>query len=182
VLERVIAAGQGGQGLMFTGKLIASAMMRKCPHVTFMPSYGAEVRGGTANCHVKISSAAIHSPIVEEADTLIIMNRPSLARFAERLRGGGRLFLNTSMVDAGLAPEGTETVAVPATQIASDIGDVRVANMVMLGAYNAVGGWMEPDLLRDALEAMTKARAGLLELNLDAVRRGAASVEPKRHG
>jgi 2-oxoglutarate ferredoxin oxidoreductase subunit gamma len=177
VLERVIAAGQGGQGLMFAGKLLAAAMMQKEPHVTFMPSYGAEVRGGTANCHVKISSSPIHSPIVEEADTLIIMNRPSFKRFAERLRADGRLVLNTSMVDGGLVPEGMATVAVPATEIASDIGDVRVANMVMLGAYNAAGGWMEPDLLRDSLKAMTKARAGLLELNLEAVRRGAACVE-----
>ena len=177
MLERLIAAGYGGQGLMFTGKLIAWAMMNRGFQVTYIPSYGAEVRGGTANCHVVVSSERIHSPIVEEADSLLIMNEPSLARYADTLAKGGRIFLNTSMVAADKVPAGRTVVAVPATEIASSLGDVRVANMVMLGAYNAVKELLSLEALRGAVENATgsKGRA-MLDTNFAAVERGAAAV------
>ncbi len=131
--ERVILSGSGGQGLMFIGKLFAQMGMDVYPHVTFMPSYGAEVRGGTSHCRVILSEEAIASPVVEIADSLVVMNQPSLDRFLPALREGGRAIYNASMVQP---PAGSvAATGVPATEWALEMGDARVANVIMLGAY-----------------------------------------------
>jgi len=132
--HRVIIAGAGGQGIMLLGKVLAQAAMREGRFVTFLPAYGAEVRGGTANCMVVISDAQIGSPLVPEADSLIVMNEPSLARFAPRISKNGTIFINSSLVpEEAPAPEGS--LRFPFTGISIGLGDIRVANMAALGCF-----------------------------------------------
>jgi len=171
--ERIIFAGSGGQGVMTLGKVLARAAMVRDLHCTYLPSYGTEVRGGTANCQVTIADEAIYSPLVEEADTLFAMNEPSYKRFRPRLRSDGLLVINTSM--ATPEPEtDSDAVAVPATEIASDLGDVRVANVVMLGAYNRRRRLVPDDLLFEQVSHAFGGLTGrLLDLNKAAFAAGA---------
>ena len=174
--ERVIMAGFGGQGMMMMGKLLAGVAMRQGKEVTFFPSYGAEVRGGTAHCHVVISDEPIYSPIVEEADTLIVMNQPSYDKFQPRLREGGLILLNSSMAetDDALADTPPDTcLRIPATEVADEIGNVRVANAVMLGAYAASRGLLPAEAVLAGLESeMVGRKAHLLDVNRAAFRKG----------
>jgi 2-oxoglutarate ferredoxin oxidoreductase subunit gamma len=145
--ERLIISGFGGQGIMFLGKLIAWAAMRENKFVSFMPAYGAEVRGGTSHCAIVISDKEIASVAFDEIDTLIAMNSPSVIKFIPKLKKGSELFINASMVSraplgaikggAGLAPKikGVKVHLLKFTDIASGLGNVRTANMVALGAY-----------------------------------------------
>jgi 2-oxoglutarate ferredoxin oxidoreductase subunit gamma len=156
--------------MMFIGKLLAQAGMENGSNVTYFPSYGAEVRGGTANCHVVISSEEISSPVVETADTLIIMNQPSFAKFAPRLTPDGTLFANSTLVDPG---DDGRALRIPATRTASDMGDVRVANLVMLGAYNALKGFFSPELVLECLKkSLTGAKQKMFDINRDAFEQG----------
>lgn len=131
--HRTIIAGAGGQGIMLLGKVLAQAAMREGMFVTFLPAYGAEVRGGTANCMVVISDAQIGSPLVQEADSLIVMNEPSLARFAPRISKKGTIFINSSLVSEETFAPGS--IRFPFTGISIGLGDLRVANMVALGCF-----------------------------------------------
>lgn len=174
--ERVIIAGFGGQGIMMMGKLAATVGMHAGREVTFFPSYGAEVRGGTAHCHLVLSDEAIYSPVVERADTLIILNQPSYDKFRPRLKPDGLLLLNESMADTDAAVEegcNVTCVRIPATQLANELGDVRVANVVMLGAWSALRGWLSPESIIADLEAqMTGRKAHLLDANRAAFAKG----------
>lgn len=131
-LERVIFSGYGGQGLMFIGKLFANMMLNKVAHVTFFPSYGAEVRGGTSNCQIILSSQEIASPVVETADSLILMNQSSVDRFLPCMADTGTALINSAMA---VTPDRPNVYGIPATDIAQEAGDIRSANVVMLGAY-----------------------------------------------
>jgi 2-oxoglutarate ferredoxin oxidoreductase subunit gamma len=171
--ERVIMAGSGGQGLMLIGKLLAHVVMREGKHVTFLPSYGTEVRGGTANCHVVISTEEIFSPFVEEADTLLIMNQQSYDKFKSILRPGGTLLVNSSMVHPAAAADGADLIQIPATECASELGNVRVANMVMAGAYNALKNLVQTaNLLAELQATLAGKKAALFEINKKALERG----------
>jgi len=176
VTERIIMAGSGGQGMMLIGKIVATAAMEQGLETTFFPSYGAEVRGGTAHCHVVVSDAPIHSPIVESADALVLMNQPSYEKFRPRLREGGLLLLNTSMARLSESLERSNRVLrleVPATAMADSLGNVRVANVVMLGAYMGARALLSPDVVFRELEReLSGAKASLLEVNRMAFRRG----------
>jgi len=132
--ERIIIAGSGGQGILLLGKVLAEAAMREGNFVTWMPSYGAEVRGGTAHCMVVISDDEIGSPYIETADTLIIMNAPSLARFKNRLKRKGLLLVNSSLAPR-TAGKNVSLVHQPFTDIALRLGNIRIANMVALGCF-----------------------------------------------
>ncbi len=180
--ERAIMAGFGGQGMMLLGKMLAHAGMIDGLEVTFFPSYGAEVRGGTAHCHVILSDAPIYSPIVEHADTLVLMNQPSYEKFRPRLRNGGHLLLNTSMVDADrdtAHEQAAKTVLLPATEEANALGNVRVANVMMLGAYVTLWHPVSEDAIMAVLEEKLGSRkAHLLEVNRRAFRRGAELAAP----
>jgi len=170
--ERMIFAGAGGQGLMTLGKLVALSAMREGLQVTWFPSYGAEVRGGTAHCHVVVKDSEIFSPLVEAATALGIMNKPSFEKFSPRLADGGLLALNTSLVEPPESWNG-ELLAVDATGVANELGEIRSANMVMLGALNARKALFSDETLEGALEEfLGKRRSGLLEVNLAAYRRG----------
>ncbi len=169
--HRMIFAGAGGQGLMMLGKILAQAAMDAGLNVTWYPSYGAEVRGGTAHCHVVVSEGRIFSPLVERASALAIMNEPSLERFLPRLRQAGLLVLNTSLAEAPGASNGA-IIAVPATEIANELKDIRIANMVMLGALNAALDIVDDEFVVEAIEAFLPGRGHLAGLNREAYERG----------
>ena len=173
MLERAIMAGFGGQGLMFMGKLTAKVMMDEGMSVTYFPSYGAEVRGGTANCNVIVSSDEIASPMVELADTLVVMNQPSYERFKTRLQPDGVLIINSSLIEAADPPPAKIVLEVPATQMASDLGDVRCANMVMMGVYNVVRDFVPFDNLIEHMKAaFGERKSKIWDLNAKAIEAG----------
>lgn len=178
MIERMIMAGWGGQGLMTLGKLIANVGMLEGLEVTYFPSYGAEVRGGTANCQVILSNEPIYSPIVEHANSLVVMNQPSYDRFRPQIVDGGLLVLNSSMVTEEQPGNELDVVRVPATDMAVKIGDIRVANMVMLGAYCAKRNALAADKIRAYLKTIfTGPKAALVEPNVTALERGRAAVD-----
>jgi 2-oxoglutarate ferredoxin oxidoreductase subunit gamma len=174
--HRIIAAGFGGQGVLTIGKLVCYAGMAQGRIVSYLPSYGAEVRGGTANCQITISSHDIYNPLVEAPDSLIILNELSLERFLPRLRPGGLLVVNTSAVEMERfdLPESIQVLPVPAVKLAAELGEVRVANVVMLGAFAGRTGLVELDSCRSAIRKVLGGRkAGLMEVNIQALQRGA---------
>lgn len=169
--ERMIFAGYGGQGLMMLGKVMALSAMMEGKNVTWFPSYGAEVRGGTAHCHVVVTDDQIYSPLVETATALVIMNGPSLKRFSPRLADGGTMVLNTSLAEPSDDLNGS-LVSVPATDIANELGNIRVANIVMLGALNAARPIVDDATVEKALRESLKGKEQLVEVNLAAYARG----------
>jgi len=171
--EKVILAGLGGQGMMLLGRLIAQAVMHEGKNVTFFPSYGTEVRGGTAYYHLIISQEEIFSPVIEEADTLIMMNLPSYLKFKGFLKPNSSLFLNSSMIDKIDAPGNIDIFRIPATEIANDLGNVVASNMVMLGAYNAVKKMISiPTFLSCLQKVLQGKKAPFFKVNKLAVERG----------
>ena len=177
MVERMIMAGWGGQGLMTLGKLVANVAMTDGLEVTWFPSYGAEVRGGTAHCQVILSDEAIYSPMVERADTLLLMNQPSYDRFRPRIADDGLMVINSSMAQDTQPGEGYAVVYVPATDIAVELGDIRAANMVMLGAYSALRDALSEQSIRAYIQSIfTGRKAALAELNLTALDRGRAAA------
>jgi len=173
--EEVIIAGFGGQGIMLAGKLLAQTAMKRGLEVTYMPSYGAEVRGGTANCMVVIAEGEIASPLVNKPDSLIVMNKASLTKFAPRLKSGGLLVMNSSLIDS--EPELAETidvVAVPADELAVELGNPKSANMVAIGAYLQKRGLFGPDAAAACLaETIARRYHHTLPVNTKALHRGA---------
>jgi 2-oxoisovalerate ferredoxin oxidoreductase beta subunit len=169
---RVKIAGFGGQGVLFAGVILAEAGMRAGRHVSWLPSYGPEMRGGTANCHVVVSERRIGSPLVSEAEVLIAMNRPSLEKFQQEVRPGGVILYNRSLISGVALREDVRIVAVPATEIAESVGSAKVANVVMLGAYLACAGFLPEETILGALNEKAKSRKELAELNAKALRAG----------
>lgn len=168
--ERIIIAGSGGQGIMLGGKILAQAAMLEGKFVTWLPAYGAEVRGGTAHCMVVISDEEIGSPYINKTDTLIIMNQPSLARFKNRLENNGLLIINSSMVEAGAEIKASKY---PFTDIAVELGNVRVANMVALGFYLAKKNTISLKNILRVMKMMAPAgRDDLLRINQKALDKG----------
>ncbi|HUU43695.1 MAG TPA: 2-oxoacid:acceptor oxidoreductase family protein [Planctomycetota bacterium] len=173
--ERMIFAGFGGQGILTIGKLLAACAMQEDRHVTFFPSYGSEVRGGTAHCHVVIADEPIASPLVEEATTLLIMNEPSLNRYLPQLGSDGLLVMNVSMIGRRPKLESGRMLKVPATELAGEIGDIRVANTLMLAALNEARTLVRHETLHDLLVgALSGRRAKTLPANDAALEKGRA--------
>ena len=171
--EDLLIAGFGGQGVIFAGKLLAYAGLREGKEVVYFPSYGAEMRGGTANCTVIISTSPIASPIVSSPLNAIIMSQPSFLKFFPRVKKGGRVVLNTSLVRNELNRNDVEIIKVPANEIAEDLGSSRVANMVILGAWVKRSGVVSLDSLIQSLgEVLSKDKIDLLSLNERALRKG----------
>ncbi len=172
--QDVMFAGFGGQGVLLAGKLLAYAGMLEGKHVTWFPSYGAEVRGGTANCTVIISSDVIGSPVVQNPSAMLIFNEASFKKFEKRIKQSGSLFLNTSLVQERPTRTDITRIEIKANQIAEDLGDIRIANMVMLGAYLKKTGVVALESVLAALKQVLPARRhSLLPLNETALRRGA---------
>jgi 2-oxoglutarate ferredoxin oxidoreductase subunit gamma len=172
--QDVMIAGFGGQGVLMTGKLLAHAGMLEGRHVTWFPSYGAEIRGGTANCTVVIADREIGSPVVPNPSAMLIFNEASLVRFERRIRPEGILSLNTSLVPARPTRPDISTMEIRANEIAEEIGDSRVANMVMLGAFLQRTGIASLEAVLAALrQVLPPRRYALIPFNEAALARGA---------
>lgn len=170
--EEIICAGFGGQGIMFLGKLIAFGAMHKGFKVTWMPSYGAEVRGGTAHSMVVISNEEIASPVVSLCDTAVIMNRPSFDKFLFRIRPKGVLILNSSLADTKSDRKDINIFKIPMTDIAHNLGNVRVANMVALGVYLKKKRLFSKDIIIEGIKKAFPEDKELVSLNIKALEEG----------
>lgn len=175
MLEEILIAGFGGQGILSTGQLLAYAGMEEGKHVAWIPSYGPEMRGGTANCGVTVSDTPISSPLVTEPTCLIVMNQPSLEAFAPNVVSGGLIIINSSLVENRVGRRDVRVVAIPANEIAEELGSSRVAANVLLGACIALTGVVA---LESAVAALAKVlpprRHNLIPVNRSALERGAA--------
>jgi len=173
--ERIVIAGFGGQGVMALGQLLTYSGMIEDKSVSWLPSYGPEMRGGTANCNVIISSEAVGSPVVVDSTSAIVMNRPSLDKFENLVVPGGRLFINSSLIDRKCTREDIEVYYIPANEIANDLGNPRIANMVMLGAFlEATKAVTVDSILNKAFTAVFgENRVHLMPINKEALEKGA---------
>lgn len=172
--ESVIMAGYGGQGILLMGQLLCYAGMREGLHVTWMPSYGPEMRGGTANCTVILSTERIGSPVTRYPSSVIAMNKPSLDRFESTITPGGLLIVNSSLVNKDHFRPDLQVVRVPANKIAEEIGSLQVTNMGALGAYIVAKKIVSLEAAIAALPRMIPAhRQELLPINEKALRQGA---------
>ena len=170
---KVIMAGFGGQGVVLMGTLLSYSAMVEGKHTTFFPSYGAEMRGGTANCSVVVSDDEIASPVVNQPDCIVAMNIASLEKFESRVRPGGTIFVNSSLIDRKVERDDVDEVRIPANDIAEELGNARAANMVILGGLLKKTGAVKVDAVIGCLEKVLSERAmALLDLNKKALRRG----------
>ena len=180
--EEAVFAGFGGQGIMVMGKLLAWAAMREGLKVSWMPSYGAEVRGGTAHSMVVISDEMIPSPVVSHPTACVVMNRPSLDRFEELLKPNGTLVMNTTLIDKPTTRNDISVLKIPLTQMATKLGNVRCANMIALGALNSKLKAVSLKALIESLkEVIPPYRHSLLPINEEALKEGTRLVTSSRY-
>ncbi len=173
--ERIIVAGFGGQGVMMIGKLLAHAGMIEGRNVSWLPSYGPEMRGGTANCHVIIADGMIGAPVVTEATCVMAMNLPSLEKFEARVEPNGLLLINSSLTPAHSTRDDARALEIPVNDIANAQGSLKVANVVMLGAYLALSGAVKEETILGVIEEMLgKTKRHLLDINVKALHEGMA--------
>jgi 2-oxoglutarate ferredoxin oxidoreductase subunit gamma len=170
----VIIAGFGGQGVLFGGQLLAYAGLDEGKHVTWIPAYGPEMRGGTANCTAIISDEEIGSPLVRYPAAIIAMNRPSLDKYENQVKPGGLLVVNSSMLDRPVKRTDIRVVEVAAAEVAEKLGDKRMTNMVLLGALLANLPVLPLSAIENALTAhLPERHKRLLPKNFEALREGA---------
>ena len=172
MLVKTLISGFGGQGVISMGLTLAQAAMAEGRHVTYLPSYGAEVRGGTANCTVAISDEEIASPIASSPDFVIAMNRPSLVRFQNQIKSGGVLFMNTSLIKTDTSRDDIKVVRVDADDMAKELGSARSANMVMLGAFIKKSGIGSLEGILEGLKIGLKNKTKLIAINEKAINAG----------
>ncbi|HWR09513.1 2-oxoacid:acceptor oxidoreductase family protein [Sporomusa sp.] len=170
--HEIIMAGFGGQGVMLMGQLLTYAGMIDNKQVSWIPSYGPEMRGGTANCSVIISGEPIGAPIVSEPNLVIAMNLPSLDKFEPQLQSGGILIINSSLIERGADRTDVTAYQVPANEIAAEIGNTKTANMVMLGAIIGAAEVVTTDAVLKAFAKMFAKKPELVAINEIAIRRG----------
>lgn len=170
-----IIAGFGGQGVLMAGNLLAYAAIRQGLNVTFFPSYGVEMRGGTANCTVTLANRDVGSPVTARPQGVIAMNEPSVVKFGPRIVPGGFLLINSSMApENDFFREGVTVLRLPCNDVALQLGDVRLTSMVALGAYVARTGHVGLEHLEAALPEVLPAKAAkLIPKNIEALREGA---------
>lgn len=176
--QKIIVAGHGGQGVMAIGQMLSYAGMLTGLEVSYYPAYGPEMRGGSANCSIVLSDMAIGSAVVSRPGSLLAMNADALNRFAEKLLPGGLLFMNSSLIEETSLPTlQAQVVRIAANELAQEAGSPRAANMVMLGAYNALGTQFDEDVIKAAfLHVFGERRAHLYDMNLLAMQKGAAQA------
>ena len=172
MLIKTVIAGFGGQGILSMGLNLAEAAMREGRNVTYLPAYGAEVRGGTANCTVAISDDEIASPVASAPEFIIAMNQPSAIRFQNQVQSGGLLFINSSLVNAPISRGDVAIIPVPANEVAEGLGNAKSANMVMLGAFIRKTGLVPLARVFEALKFTLGAKKKLIEINERALQRG----------
>ena len=175
--EKVIIAGFGGQGVMTMGQLLSYAATEKDINTLWFPSYGPETRGGTANCSVTISDEYVNSPVISTPDSIIIMNKPSLAKFQPKLKVNGICLVNSSLVLDEEYREDVRVYEVDANNMALQLGNLKVANMIMLGAYLALTKvFTEEEILGILKKKFTGSKAKLIEINKHALEMGRKAV------
>jgi 2-oxoglutarate ferredoxin oxidoreductase subunit gamma len=169
VLIKTIFAGFGGQGVLSMGLNLAQAAMLEGMHVTYLPAYGAEVRGGTANCTVSVSNEEIASPVASSPSYIVAMNQPSMVRFQNQLQSGGIFFLNSTLIKEPVNRGDIEFVNVPANAKAEELGNIKSANMVMLGAFIKKSNLVHLDSLIEGLTTTLKGKQKLIDINKNAL-------------
>lgn len=179
--HETIMGGVGGQGIMVIGTLLAQAAFLENLNVTYLPAYGVEKRGGYADCTVVISSEEIASPIVGSPESCIVLSKSSLAKYAPRVKPGGFLLLNSSLIDPREVPrQDLDVLAVPSLELAKGLGNDRLANMVVIGAFVAKTRVVSLDSLISALTRVFDEKYHhLLPANAEAIRKGAACLQSR---
>lgn len=178
MLDKFIFAGFGGQGALLMGKFIAYAGMLEGKEVSWLPSYGPEMRGGTANCSVVVSDEPVASPIVTVATGLVVLNRPSLEKFESALLPGGHLFINSSIIDVKPTRTDINVHYIPVNEIADKLGNAKVGNMVMLGAFVKATKCVSMESITAAMEhSLEGAKAKLIPLNKQGLAEGANLIK-----
>ncbi|MBO8126398.1 MAG: 2-oxoacid:acceptor oxidoreductase family protein [Firmicutes bacterium] len=178
MLHQIVCAGFGGQGVMLLGQVLAYAGMLEGKEVSWYPSYGPEMRGGTANCTTVISDSVIGSPVVSNPTALIVMNQPSLEKFKDRVEPGGLLLYNSSLVSEYEPKSGIRAYPIDAGRVAAELGNPKVANIVVLGALLALAKPVTVSSAKKALEMVLPARRHhLLSLNYAALEKGVELVD-----
>jgi len=170
MLIKTIFSGFGGQGVIMMGYLLATGGMYEGKNVTCLPSYGAEVRGGTANCTVVLSTEEIASPVASEPEFAILMNNPSLFRFQNQVQSGGTIFLNSSMIESRPIRGDLEIFEIPVNDLAKQLGANKVTNMIMLGAFIKKSGLVSLETMNHVLKDTFGSRnPAILKLNKSAL-------------
>ena len=170
---QILIAGFGGQGVLFAGKFLAYKGMMEDKQVSWLPSYGPEMRGGTANCSVVLSDSPVGSPIITEPDVLVAMNLPSLQKFVDTVVPGGKIIIDSTLIGAKVERTDVEVYYVPATQLAKDAGFATLANMVLMGKLMAVCYAVPYEGSRQTLESFIPAKkANLIDVNCQALQTG----------
>ncbi len=171
--NEILIAGFGGQGILFSGKFLAYDGLLNDKQVSWLPSYGPEMRGGTANCSIIISDTKIGSPIVSNPDILIAMNKPSLEKYENAVKAGGKIFVDSSLIDKKVDRNDTEAYYIPATKLAADENLTGLANMIMIGYMISKTGIMSLESVETTMKKVIPARKqNMLEVNLKAVTLG----------
>ncbi len=171
--KEILIAGFGGQGILFSGKFLAYEGLIDGKEVSWLPSYGPEMRGGTANCSIIISDSAVGSPIVSNPDILIAMNLPSLDKYENETKKGGQIFVDSSLIDRKVERTDVETYYIPATKMASDEGLTGLANMIMIGHMIAKSGIIPKENIEKAMQKVVPpTKQNMFDLNMKAVKLG----------
>ncbi|MBR1969548.1 MAG: 2-oxoacid:acceptor oxidoreductase family protein [Clostridia bacterium] len=171
--KEILIAGFGGQGILFSGKFLAYEGLIDGKEVSWLPSYGPEMRGGTANCSIIISDSAVGSPIVSNPDILIAMNLPSLDKYEKETKAGGQIFVDSSLIDRKVERTDVETYYIPATKMASDEGLTGLANMIIIGHMIAKSGIVPEENIEKAMHKVVPAtKQNMFDLNMKAVKLG----------
>ena len=170
---QILIAGFGGQGILFAGKFLAYKGLTEQLQVSWLPSYGPEMRGGTANCNVILSDDPVGSPIITTPDVLVAMNLPSLQKYVDTVAAGGQIYVDSSLIDARVERDDVQVFYVPATQMAKDEGIGSLANMIIVGSLLENNPELSFDGVEDVVEKLVPAKkAALKELNMKALRLG----------
>ena len=171
--NQILIAGFGGQGVLFAGKFLAYKGLLEEKQISWLPSYGPEMRGGTANCSVIISDEPVGSPIVSNPDALIAMNLPSLDKYEPAVAPGGKVFIDSTLIDRKALRDDIDAYYIPATKMAADAGIPTLANMIILGKMIKETGAVSFENLIDAMKKVVSAKhAELLEINIKALESG----------
>jgi 2-oxoglutarate ferredoxin oxidoreductase subunit gamma len=165
-------AGFGGQGIMLMGQILAEAALQQGHEVVWIPSYGPEMRGGTAYCTVVISDRPIGSPIIRNPKHLVAMNRPSLEKFASSVKSGGTIFINSSIISIDAGRDDVDVIKVPIIEIAKELGNVRTANIIALAAFVSRSQVVDFEQLRESVKAKFANKEKLIPINMKALEEG----------
>ena len=176
--HRIVVAGFGGQGVLLIGNILCHAGMDEGMNVSWLPSYGPEMRGGTASCSVTISDSEIGSPIVTQPEICIVMNQPSYDKYLSTVQKGGKMFVNASLIHPEKVRDDIDTFMVPTAEVAQEVGNLRTANMVMLGAVVSQTGLVQMQSVMKSLEeSFGERRKHLLPVNERAMELGAQRTQ-----